>query len=208
MNNDKPIMHDEPTYPTRCRIIDVTGVEVFPGIKGRTPDESKPHIGKEGLAEEARGGVRITLDDSTILWGCECWWEPIEERTVNNDDPTEEPEMELPRMKFRLSSSCCYWWDLLNVRRSDKAGVCESFWYSLFHLPRKLRRLDLVLYALPGVDRVKVRVGLGWDGPKECPFLSVVEVGLPEISFSGPEFDRFLKPLIGKTVYIGVEYDE
>lgn len=66
-------------YPTRCRIIDVTGQEVFPGIEGRTPDESKPHIGKEGVAECSDDGwtVRITLDDGTILFGCECWWEPL-----------------------------------------------------------------------------------------------------------------------------------
>jgi len=66
-------------YPTRCKIIDVTGGEVFPGILGRTPDDSKPHIGKEGLAEIVDKGkyVRITLDDGTILYGYECWWEPM-----------------------------------------------------------------------------------------------------------------------------------
>lgn len=73
------------TYPTRCRIIDVTGEEVFPGIERRTPDESKPHIGKQGVAEEvnfAETGelVRITLDDGALLWGSECWWEPIESK--------------------------------------------------------------------------------------------------------------------------------
>ena len=64
-------------YPVRCKIVDVTGEEVFPGIEGRTPDESKPHIGKMGVAEEAGETVRITLDDGTIIWGSECWWEPI-----------------------------------------------------------------------------------------------------------------------------------
>jgi len=64
-------------YPTRCRIIDVTGIEVFPGKLGNTPDESKPHIGKEGLAERVDDGVRVTLDDGTIIMGYSCWWEPI-----------------------------------------------------------------------------------------------------------------------------------
>jgi len=54
-------------YPVRCEIIDVTGIEVFPGIEGKTPDVSKPHIGKRGLAEKVDGYVRITLDDSNIL---------------------------------------------------------------------------------------------------------------------------------------------
>jgi hypothetical protein len=67
-------------YPVRCRIIDVTGREVLPGVEGKTPDESRPHIGKEGLAEEIEEAgeiVRITLDDGTVLWGSECWWTPI-----------------------------------------------------------------------------------------------------------------------------------
>ena len=65
-------------YPTRCEIIDVTGVEVFPGILGNVPDVSKQHIGKKGLAEKINElDVRITLDDGTIIYGYECWWKPI-----------------------------------------------------------------------------------------------------------------------------------
>jgi hypothetical protein len=66
-------------YPVRCRIIDVTDQEIFPGIIGRTPDISISHIGKEGLAEEIEDLIiRITLDDGSIIYGYECWWEPIE----------------------------------------------------------------------------------------------------------------------------------
>lgn len=66
-------------YPTRCRVIDAEGEEVFPGIVAKTPDVSKPHIGKEGLAERINeGNIRITLDDGSILMGYECWWEHIE----------------------------------------------------------------------------------------------------------------------------------
>jgi len=62
-------------YPVRCVIIDVEGSEVLPGILGRTPDESKPHIGEHGLAEDLDAGVKITLDGGRgILWGYECWW--------------------------------------------------------------------------------------------------------------------------------------
>lgn len=63
-------------YPTRARIIDVTGV-VWNGLALATPVVSNPHIGKEGLAEEVEDGVRITLDDGNIIYGYECWWEPI-----------------------------------------------------------------------------------------------------------------------------------
>ena len=64
-------------YPIRCKIIDVTGQEYHPGLKMRTPDKSKPYIGKEGVAEKIGDYVRITLDDGHIIYGYECWWEPI-----------------------------------------------------------------------------------------------------------------------------------
>lgn len=67
-------------YPVRCRIIDVTGQEVFPGIIGKTPNESKPHVGKKGLAELIDGAVRITLDDGNVVYGYECWWESLEDK--------------------------------------------------------------------------------------------------------------------------------
>jgi hypothetical protein len=79
-------------YPVRCRIIDVTGMEVLSGIEGATPKVSQPHIGKEGLAEEVRhrwkgtirfsDAVRITLDDGNVLWGHDCWWVPLTEEPL------------------------------------------------------------------------------------------------------------------------------
>jgi len=65
-------------YPTPCEIIDVDGREVFPGVMGRTPEVSRPHIGKHGLAEAFGPKVRVTLDDGTVLWGHECWWVPLD----------------------------------------------------------------------------------------------------------------------------------
>lgn len=65
-------------YPTRCEIIDVTGVEVFPDVMGNTPDISKPHVGEFGLAEKIDDlTVKITLDSGVVLMGYECWWRPI-----------------------------------------------------------------------------------------------------------------------------------
>ena len=72
-------------YPVRCRIIDVEGTEVFPGIIGATPEISKPHVGKTGWAVKVlyknspNDGyhIHLLLDDGNTLWGYECWWEPI-----------------------------------------------------------------------------------------------------------------------------------
>lgn len=66
-------------YPTRCEIIDVTGLNHpnFPNYRMNTPEKSKPYIGEHGLAERVDGDVRITLDNGNILYGYECWWKPI-----------------------------------------------------------------------------------------------------------------------------------
>jgi hypothetical protein len=74
-------------YPVRCRIVDVTGQEVVPGFVRHTPEVSRPHVGKLGWAEKIKAPpdahslidyiIRITLDDGTILYGYECWWEPV-----------------------------------------------------------------------------------------------------------------------------------
>ncbi len=84
-------------YPVRAKIIDVVGIEVFPGYIGRTPDESKPHIGKEGLAEEIGDNVRITLDDGNILMGYECWWTPINETEQAGGSETPKKWRNSPR---------------------------------------------------------------------------------------------------------------
>jgi len=70
------------TYPTRCRIIDAEGHKPFEGssLMASTPEESVPHIGKEGIAErEDDWMVKITLDDGHIIYGYECWWMPLDE---------------------------------------------------------------------------------------------------------------------------------
>lgn len=64
-------------YPQRAKIVDPKG-KLFAGkLEMRTPNISKPHIGKEGLAEKIGRLVRITLDDGNIIWGHECWWKPL-----------------------------------------------------------------------------------------------------------------------------------
>lgn len=62
-------------YPCRCEIVDADNKEVLPGIIGRTPEISRPHIGKRGLADvDANGRIKIVLDDGNIIYGDQCWW--------------------------------------------------------------------------------------------------------------------------------------
>lgn len=65
-------------YPVRCKIVDVEGKDVGFGFMGRTPEESKPHIGKEGTAVlENKFFVKITLDDGAVIFGSQCWWDAL-----------------------------------------------------------------------------------------------------------------------------------
>jgi hypothetical protein len=61
----------------RCIIVDPEGQELLPGIVIKTPEVSKPHIGKTGTWEIVGEDVKITLYDGTILWGYECWWDSL-----------------------------------------------------------------------------------------------------------------------------------
>lgn len=67
-------------YPCRCRIIDPEGEER--AVEGgtvilKTPEVSKPKLGRTGTAHKEGHTVRIELDDGGVLMGYECWWEPI-----------------------------------------------------------------------------------------------------------------------------------
>lgn len=70
-------------YPMRCVIVDIAGklIDEFNlNIVAATPEISKPHVGKHGLAERIDDWtVKITLDDGNIIYGYECWWMPEDE---------------------------------------------------------------------------------------------------------------------------------
>ena len=92
-------------YPTRCRIIDIDGKVIMGRVVAKTPAQSLPHIGKCGLAELVdTDRVRITLDDGNIIWGHECWWEPVD-TTPTPADPT--PTAKLISLND-LSNECGY----------------------------------------------------------------------------------------------------
>jgi hypothetical protein len=65
--------------PIRCEIVDVEGQDLGHGMVARTPEISRPHIGKLGYAHRVEDTYRIELDDGTVLWGYQCWWNRVEE---------------------------------------------------------------------------------------------------------------------------------
>ena len=76
-------------YPTRCKIVDpeAARIEIIPGYFAKAPEVSKPHIGKEGLAELMDDGtVRVTLDDGNVLLGSQCWWARVSPEAEKTDD--------------------------------------------------------------------------------------------------------------------------
>lgn len=69
---------------TRVKIVQAAGTEVLPGVIAADPEESVPHHEKLGWMEEVpcdvfggRGNPRIELDDGSVLWGYECWWDYV-----------------------------------------------------------------------------------------------------------------------------------
>lgn len=63
----------------RCEIVDVGGMNYKVGpYTAATPVDSRPHVGKKGYAERDPQGIKIILDDGTVLYGYECWWKAIE----------------------------------------------------------------------------------------------------------------------------------
>ena len=70
----------------RVRIVSASGTPLGGGFVAADPPQAAPHFSQEGWMTEEPcpllGGAlnpRIVLDDGSILWGCECWWEPVEE---------------------------------------------------------------------------------------------------------------------------------
>ncbi len=71
-------MNWDGSYPVKCCIIDVDGLSFSSVHDAATPEVSVPHIGKRGSADKTIDGrVTITLEDGSIIYGDECWWEPL-----------------------------------------------------------------------------------------------------------------------------------
>lgn len=77
-------MHDvirDEAGRVRVKVVQAEGEEVRPGLIAQDPDAAKPHFEKLGWCEINAvhpigiSNPKITLDDGTVLWGMECWWE-------------------------------------------------------------------------------------------------------------------------------------
>lgn len=88
-------------YPCKVLIIDVDEpdtVVLWNGMAIKTPEASKPYIGKVGIVERVADPtlidydtVRITMPDGHVLWGWECWWAPIVDPTTQGTDTSPRP---------------------------------------------------------------------------------------------------------------------
>jgi len=113
--------------------------------------------------------------------------------------------MKLVCRRFKRSldaANCSDWWDSgvdLSIRNSD----IQKY----FHLPFEAKTMWFSLYDRPAKNRKKAGVILhsGFFGDESNPSI-LVNNG--EVVISDIGFDRLLKSLVGKTVYIQVEYEE
>lgn len=73
----------------RVRVVSALGQEVIPGtgLLAADPAAAKPHFGKEGWCdmdavpfpdtEPDYTNPRIELDDGSVIWGYQCWWQQL-----------------------------------------------------------------------------------------------------------------------------------
>lgn len=68
----------------RVRIVEAAGTALPGGLMAADPPAAQPHFEKLGWCIDApcealggRGNPKITLDDGSVLWGYQCWWEPV-----------------------------------------------------------------------------------------------------------------------------------
>lgn len=92
---DKYIVRDDGQF--RVRIISAAGKSIGPGLLAADPPAAQKVMNQEGWCEYdalipgefGATNPRIVLDSGKVIWGYECWWEPIlqEEETEEPDAP-------------------------------------------------------------------------------------------------------------------------
>lgn len=110
--------------------------------------------------------------------------------------------MLLRKRTFRAGDDL-YW---NSGKLEDQCGVFEEWTRRHFELPRQISRVIISLYSRPSVNRKKGKV------EKYCCGLGCCEGG--KLLFAGDCIDFWdedlsliLRPLIGRTIYLGVEYE-
>ncbi len=78
----------------RVRIVQAEGQPLDAGFVAADPPKAQANMRKEGWCEvdaphPAFGtNPKITLDDGTVIWGFECWWEPVHRADYVTPFPT------------------------------------------------------------------------------------------------------------------------
>ncbi len=111
--------------------------------------------------------------------------------------------MELVRRRFRRPRDGTNWW------RSGRGSLCDSVLQAMFSIPGDVSVIWVSLYDRPAALRLPVRVlPDGYGGALAIVEHKQDEIPQDERTVNEIAFDKILHPLIGRTVYAAVEYEE
>lgn len=108
--------------------------------------------------------------------------------------------MLLRKRTFRSGDDLC--WN--SGKLEDWCGDFEIWIRRHFELPRQISRVIISLYSRPSVNRKKGKV------EKYCCGLGCCEGGkliFDRTVFCDEDLSLILRPLTGRTIYLGVEYE-
>ena len=107
--------------------------------------------------------------------------------------------MELVKKTFLLKKDDNgEFWQILNTRNGD--DICNEILRDYFDIPENVTRIVISLHDRSTKNRVRAMIG------SDCCGYPAVHVGPHCISALA--LDRPLKPLIGRTAYVDIEYME
>lgn len=98
---------------------------------------------------------------------------------------------------FKVEKEGYRFWQMLNTCHQD--GICDRILREYFHIPESITRIVISLHDRSAKNRVRATIDNHYGYP-------AVYVGLHCVS-SIP-LDRLLGLLVGRTVYVDVEYME
>jgi len=109
--------------------------------------------------------------------------------------------MILAKRVFRRDTWC---WAAGDIH--DYCGGIERWVRGHFELPRKISRVIITLHNRPAVNRERMRVRGPKHGLSDRPYV-VLQASTASFATYSLSLTRLLKPVIGRTVYLQVEYE-
>lgn len=179
-------------------IEDAEDLDLDMGAVDKILDWREEQIAEEQVARKQQWTFRLW--EGPVFVGEEQEWPTYNTQVTSID---KEPEMKTELLRKILRQVGAKWF-LSPVRKRDLSLMRDAVLRDMFTFPEAVKRIELTLHSCPGVDRLMAEV----NGDYRWPEIVILESERRRNWIQAPRLDRALRPLIGKTVYVGVWYDE